>query len=124
MLYEAEICLSASCMFNMRVFSNASMLCDELHNVLTGKHGFTSVANYYGWEPNYMIIDWTTHLDHENETADPEDLEQLGYLIQEIASRYGFSLIKLQGETGGNGNFYFHHLTPQRTNQINFWQGI
>jgi len=95
----------------------AQNLCDELYKTFTGKHGFSMVGDSYGWEPGYMIIDWRTNIGYEIETVDPDDLEVLGDRVQQIATKYGYRLIKLQGETGGYGNFYFKPL-PVEENSL------
>lgn len=94
---------------HMNISERAQNLCDSLYKTLTGKHGFRMVGDSYGWSApgGYMVIDWQVDLLDHRDSGEPDDLEGLGVKVQEIASQYGWQLIKLEAEKGGYGDFYF-----------------
>lgn len=97
---------------NMNITERAHNLCDELYKTLTGKYGFKMVGDSYGWAApgGYMIIDWQVEPLDATHPAEPDNLEELGEKISNIAACWGWQFIKLESEGDGYGDFYFKPL--------------
>lgn len=86
--------------------------CDALYEGLTGKYGFETVGDYFGYENGMIYIDYKTHRIEtgnglNNGTADPEDLDGLERDCNVIAFRFGYHLYCLETTKNGCGHLWF-----------------
>lgn len=90
--------------------SKAEQLCDTLHERLSGTHGFECAGEAFGFEDNYLFIEWRTSKDGNN-TFEPSEQDSLGTKLNEIGNQFGYQIIYMRARTNGLGDFYFKPLT-------------
>lgn len=89
--------------------TNVEQLCDALDKSLTGTHGFECAGEAFGFDGEYIFIEWRT-AKNGSVTTQPTEQDSLGYKLNDIGKKFGYQIIYMQARSFGTGNFYFKPL--------------